>query len=376
MNPPLQGLLALNLGSATLKAAHFHRQETGDGGLVPHGERLEVPVDALDGVPPEFGALLDRAAALLPADALWPDVVAHRIVHGGARTAPALMTDAVAEELSGYAPMAPLHQPQALALVRAAQARWPNARHVAVFDTAWHATLATWSRRLPLPQAIHDAGVMRYGFHGLAFQSAMRQLTARDPAIARQRVVLAHLGSGCSLCAVDQGRSIDTTMGLTPLDGLPMASRSGSLDPGAIFFLQRQLGMSIDAVERMLWRESGLRGLSGSSGDMRQLLDDRAPAARLAVEQFVVRVAQGIAGMAAGLGGMDAIAFSGGIGSHAPTIRHRVIDRLAWTGARIDPGANDRNAGCISAADSSATLWSIRVDEEFELALAGASARL
>ncbi len=372
MNTALSMLLALNLGSATLKAAHYHHRRVGDRtSLQPHGDRLDVPVDSADAA-----ALLERVAALLPDDALPPDVVAHRIVHGGSRLAPALLTDEVLAELSACAPLAPLHQPAALLLTGAARSRWPGARHVAVFDTAWHATLATWSRRLAVPQALHDAGVMRYGFHGLAFQSAMRRLSALDNSAGAQRIVLAHLGSGCSLCAVAQGRSIDTTMGMTPLDGLPMATRSGSLDPGVVLFLQRQLKMSTDAVERLLWRDSGLLGVSGRSGDMRLLLAAPDDASKLAVEQFVMRVAQGIAAMATSLGGIDALVFSGGIGTHAPIIRQRVVDLLAWAGLRIDPERNNAGADRIDAQDSRASVWALAIDEEFELAEAATAGDL
>ncbi|MEO6172882.1 MAG: acetate kinase, partial [Arenimonas sp.] len=309
-------------------------------------------------------------AALLPEDALLPDLIAHRIVHGGSRFAPALITDELIGELSILAPLAPLHQIAALALARAARARWPDAKHIAVFDTAWHATLANWSRRLPVPQALHDAGIMRYGFHGLAFQSAMRQLSEIDGTAVHQRVVIAHLGSGCSLCAVDQGRSIDTSMSMTPLDGLPMATRSGNLDPNVVLFMQRQLNMSHADIEKTLWRESGLFGVSGISGDMRYLLTASDKPSKLAVEQFVMRVAQGIASMATSLGGIDAIVFSGGIGTQSPIIRQRVVDLLAWTGLRLDQERNNTRAACLEADESRAKIWSIMVDEEFELSQA------
>ena len=362
-------VLALNLGSATLKAAHYHHQHAGAGStIVPHGARFELPIASNEGGAADPVDLLERVAALLADDGLSPDTVAHRIVHGGARVAPAVLTDEVFAELSGYAQMAPLHQPAALRLAQSARTRWPDARHVAVFDTAWHSTLASWSRRLPVPQALHDAGVMRYGFHGLAFQSAMRQLATLDHTAGGQRIVLAHLGSGCSLCAVANGRSIDTTMGMTPLDGLPMATRSGSLDPGVVFLLERQLKMSTQAIEQMLWRESGLLGVSGRSSDIRQLLDSPDVASSLAVDQFVMRVAQGIAAMATSLGGMDAIVFSGGIGTHAPIIRQRVVDRLLWAGLRLDSANNSAGAVRLDAQDSAVKIWTLKVDEEMELA--------
>lgn len=364
-------ILALNLGSATLKAAHYHCPP-GDalGPLVPHGERLEVAVAAhTPGLgEPQAVDLVERVAAMLPADAVAPVVVAYRIVHGGARAAPVLITDDVLTELANYEQLAPLHQPAALRLVRASRSRWPRARHLAVFDTSWHSTLADWSRRLPVPQALHDAGVVRYGFHGIAFQSAIRQLLAIDGSADRQRIVLAHLGSGASLCAVGHGRSVDTTMGLTPLGGLPMGTRSGSLDPGVVFFMERELKMSAEAISRTLWRESGLLGVSGTSSDMRVLLKAKDASAMLAVEQFVMRVAQGVVSMATSLGGLDTLVFSGGIGTHSPAIRARVALLLAWTGLRLDTSCNEANADRIDSSDSNIKVWQLKVDEEFELA--------
>lgn len=366
-------ILALNLGSATLKAAHYHcPADEAPGAPLPHGDRLEVTVAAKDSGhgAPQAVDLVEQVAAMLPADAAAPVVVAYRIVHGGARSSPLLLTDDVLAELARYEQLAPLHQPAALRLVRAGRAKWPRARHLAVFDTSWHSTLADWSRRLPVPRALHDAGVVRYGFHGIAFQSALRQLLLLDGGADRQRIVLAHLGSGSSLCAVEHGRSVDTTMGLTPLDGLPMATRSGSLDPGVLFFMERELGMSMEAIERMLWRESGQLGVSGTSSDMRVLLKATDAPAILAVDQFVVRVAQCIAAMATSLGGMDALVFSGGIGTHSPIIRERVAKLLAWTGLRIDAKRNEAGTNRIDADDSQAKVWQLKVDEEFELAFA------
>lgn len=372
----MQKVLALNLGSATLKAAAYEwRQDRDPGARIQLDDRFEISLSTGDGGSEDEAALLERVATALPAHAIAPDVIAHRIVHGGLFTGPTLLTDEVVTELSDYSPMAPLHQPAAVRLVEASRARWPAARHVAAFDTTWHQTLADWSRRLPIPQSLHDAGIKRYGFHGLAFQSAMRKLRELDDGIDRQRIVLAHLGSGSSLCAVDQGRSVDTTMGMTPLDGLPMATRSGSLDPGVMLFLERQRRVSTEDIERMLWRESGLLGVSGHSGDMRKLLNASDASSNLAVEQFVIRVAQGIAAMATGLCGVDAIVFSGGIGSHAPVIRQRVAERLSWVGLRVHSDNNHAGASRIDAEDSSAKIWLIEVDEEYELALAAVTQR-
>lgn len=370
----VQKILALNLGSATLKAADYAWRLRGDSGvLIQQHDHFEMPLSTGDGGTRDEAELLEQVADALSAQAISPDVVAYRIVHGGSFTSSALLTDEVVTELSNYAPLAPLHQPAALRLVEASRTRWSAARHVAAYDTTFHRTLADWSRRLPIPQYLHDAGIKRYGFHGLAYESAMRKLRELDDTADLQRIVLAHLGSGCSLCAVQQGRSVDTTMGLTPLDGLPMATRSGALDPGVMLFLARQPNTSNADLERMMWRESGLLAISGRSGDMKQLLDAPAPASSLAVEQFVVRVAQGIASMATAIGGIDALVFSGGIGSHAPIIRQRVTKLLAWTGLRVETESNFANATRIEAEDSSARIWVLNVDEEYELALAAVS---
>ncbi len=368
---PMQHVLALNLGSATLKTMHYAwRRVGGSDELIQHGDRFEMNVRTGDGADEGETALLERVAAALPAQAIPPDVVAYRIVHGGSFTGPALVTDDVLNELSAYSQMDPLHQPAALRLVEASRQRWPAARHVAVFDTTWHQSLADWSRRLPIPQALHDAGIKRYGFHGLAFQSAIRKLRALDETTDRQRIVLAHLGSGCSLCAVHQGRSVDTTMGLTPLDGLPMATRSGALDPGVLLFLAHEMKFSTEDIERMLWREGGLLAISGRSGDMRKLLDAPDARSRLAVDQFVMRVAQGVASMATAIGGIDALVFSGGIGANAPAIRQSIVDLLSWAGVRVHEEHNLAGETRIDARDSSVKIWRLRVDEEYELALA------
>ncbi|MEO7931273.1 MAG: propionate/acetate kinase [Lysobacter sp.] len=370
-----QQLLALNLGSATIKAALYEWRPNGASAeLTRRGDRLELPLSSEGDRGEDGTALLDRITSLLPADAIPPDVIVHRIVHGGPFAAPALLTEEVVTALSAYADMDPLHQAASLKLVEASRARWANAQCVAAFDTTWHRTLANWSRRLPIPQSLHDAGIQRYGFHGLAFQSAMRQVQRLDKTAGQQRIVLAHLGAGSSLCAVYQGLSVDTTMGLTPLDGLPMATRCGTLDPGVILYLERKMAMPAATIERMLWRESGLLGVSGFSGDMRKLLAASDASSRLAVELFVMRVAQGIAAMATGLRGFDAIIFTGGIGSHSPVIRQRVADTLEWTGLRIDREKNRSGAVRLDAKGSSAKIWAIAVDEEYELAVAGVTA--
>jgi acetate kinase len=273
------------------------------------------------------------------------------------------------DALAAFVPLAPLHQPAALALVGAAAQRWPGAVQVGVFDTSWHQSMPEAQRLFPIPYALSLRGVKRFGFHGLAFQSAMRQLAALAPELAPRRVVLAHLGGGSSLAAVLERRCVSTTMGMTPLDGLPMATRPGALDPGVLLHLQRGLGMDAAAIDQLLWHDSGLKGLSGESADMRSLLGSASEGARRAVDVYVSRVAQGIAAMAACIGGVDALAFSGGVGAHAGAIRARVAHALGWMGVRIDPLRNEADAHELSSQGSLVRTFALAVDEELEIAL-------
>lgn len=368
-------ILTLNVGSATVKAAYY--AVDAQGALITPAARTKIavlPEDAHDARSAD--RWLSQLLVQLPAGAGQPTRVAHRVVHGATRPGPAVVTEALMTELTALIPLAPLHQGPALRLIDAARHRWPGVPQVAAFDTSWHATLAPWTRRLPLPASLHAAGIQRYGFHGLAFASAMRQLTVMDPALATARLVLVHLGGGSSLCAVADGRSVDTTMGLTPLDGVPMATRSGTLDPGVVLYLAQTLGMTLPEIEHLLWRESGLRGLAGGSGDMRELLADPSDAAIGAREQYAIRVAQAIAAMATSVGGMDAIVFSGGIGDGAAPIRARVADHLRWTGLRLETTANDAGTARINALDSTIGAFVVHANEEWELAMAASDRTL
>ncbi|MBF6024875.1 acetate/propionate family kinase [Lysobacter niastensis] len=357
-----QSLLALNVGSATLKAASYR---IGLDGPVETGR---LTADSIHGTSDhEPSGVLDHAVAGLPLLA-QPNVVAHRIVHGNDHAMPVELTPSVFDELESLVPLAPLHQPPALALARAALKRWPQARHYAVFDTSWHLAMAEANRILPLPRELYARGVRRYGFHGLAFDSAMQRLRSLAPQSAQGRVVLAHLGGGSSLCAVRDGLCVTTTMGMTPLGGIPMSTRPGSLDPGVILHLQRALGVTPDALDRLLWRESGLRGISGESGDMRALLSSKSPHARQAVDVYVTAVAQGVAAMAAALGGIEALAFSGGIGKHAPRIRAQVAGLLSWMGLTLDLDRNESSLEEVSVATSPVRIFTLAVDEELAMA--------
>ena len=367
-------VLALNVGSAGVKAASYARISDDPNEHYPVQLAGRASVENTHGASTPAGDdARNRLAELvrqLPDLHEGPDTVVHRIVHGGDRPGPAELTPATRVELQGFSALAPLHQPPALALVRAAIERWPDARQIAVFDTSWHQTMAERHRVFPLPYALYSSGVKRYGFHGLAFQSAMRQLGTVAPELSMGRLVLAHLGGGSSLCAVRDGACVNTTMGMTPLGGIAMASRSGSLDPGVLLHLQRSLGMSEDEIDRLLWHESGLKGLSGESGDMRKLLVSASDGARLAVDVYVSGVVQGIAAMAASNRGVDALVFSGGIGANAAGIRARVTDELAWMGLQIEPGLNQAGALEMSASATTVRTFALPVDEETEMVFA------
>lgn len=358
-----RSLLALNVGSASLKAASYLlARDTG-----AH-ETGRTATDEVHGGPrqaPE--SLLSLVTTQLPV-VDEPVLIAHRIVHGGDKPSPLELTERVLGDLDALASWAPLHQPPALALARAAMRRWPKARHYGAFDTSWHLSMAEQHRLLPLPIALYAHGIRRYGFHGLAFQSAMRQLVRRAPALAGGRIVLAHLGGGSSLCAVHGGRCVNTTMDMTPLSGIPMSTRPGSLDPGVILHLQRGLGIAPEVLDRMLWKESGLKGLSGESGDMRVLLASPSEDARRAIAVYVAGAVQGVAAMTASIGGIDALVFSGGIGMHAAPVRACIVGALAWLGLAIEGDLNQQSAPEISHPDARVRTFVLPVDEEFEMA--------
>lgn len=366
-----RGVLAVNFGSASVKAAGYLLPDP-IGGVRRAPLRtgrisLETTHDSSANPDEVARALLSKVVVSLPDLNDAPDVVAHRIVHGADRPAPTELTPATLAALAELSTLAPLHQPPALALVRAAIQRWPEARQIGVFDTSWHQTMPDRHRVLPISYSLYSRGVKRYGFHGLAFQSAMRQLGRIAPHRSNGRIVLAHLGSGSSLCAVLDGGCVNTTMGMTPLGGIPMASRSGSLDPGVLLHLQRGLELSPDEIDQLLWRQSGLKGISGESGDMRKLLASNSDGARRAIDVYVSGVAQGIAAMAACIGGIDVLAFSGGIGTHAADIRARVTVELDWLGLRIDPALNQAGVLEISASAGRVKTFVLPIDEEEEM---------
>lgn len=295
--------------------------------------------------------------------------VGHRIVHGGPDySGPVVLTDDVTAKLAALTPLAPLHQPRCLAPVRALAAIRPALTQIACFDTAFHHGLAQPARRFAIPRHYEERGVRRYGFHGLSFEYVAGRLAAIAPELIAKRSVIAHLGNGASLCALHHGRSIDTTMGLTPLDGLVMGTRCGTIDPGVLLYLQQHEKMSAEQIQHLLYHQSGLLGVSGISADMRTLLASGEAGAREAIELFTYRAAQQIAMMATTLGGLDCLVFTGGIGEHAKEIRSAICERLGWLGVRIDAAANDAARERIGAGGSAIDVFVIPTDEEMAIA--------
>jgi acetate kinase len=310
-----------------------------------------------------LGELLDWTDAHLGADRLR--AAGHRIVHGGAAfTAPVLIDDAVLAKLEALIPLAPLHQPHNLAAVRAVAKVRPDLPQIACFDTAFHHDHAPEVYRFGLPRVWEERGVRRYGFHGLSYEFIAGRMRELDPALAAGRMIVAHLGNGASLCAIRAGRSVDTTMGFTALDGLVMGTRCGALDPGVILYLEQEHGLSAKAVEDMLYEDSGLIGVSQISSDMRTLLASAEPSAQDAVGLFVFRVVREIGALAAAMGGIDGVVFTAGIGEKSPEIRRRVCERLSWLGVTLDPASNVAGGGRISAAGVAVSVWAIATDEE------------
>ncbi|QKC85215.1 acetate/propionate family kinase [Mesorhizobium sp. NZP2077] len=291
--------------------------------------------------------------------------VGHRVVHGGDRFAgPEAITDETLAAIEALVPLAPLHQPQSVRLIKAIRHLRPGLPQVASFDTAFHRSQTDLVRRFALPRSLFDEGIKRYGFHGLSYKYIAAQLGQVAPNIASRRIVVAHLGSGASLCGLEGGVSRDTSMGFSTLDGIPMATRCGDLDPGVLIHLVKQRGLSIEAVEDMLYHRSGLLGVSGISADSRDLIGNDAPAAREALDMFAFRIARETAAIANTLGGLDGIVFTAGIGEHQSQIRAAVCDHLSWLGVAIDPVANAANATRIEAPDARVAVLVIPTDEE------------
>ncbi|HJZ73472.1 MAG TPA: acetate/propionate family kinase [Vicinamibacterales bacterium] len=295
--------------------------------------------------------------------------VGHRVVHGGASyAAPAVVTPKVMEELRQLVPLAPLHQPHNLEAIDAVSARLPGVPQVACFDTSFHRGHQAVADVVPLPAEIRTTGVQRYGFHGLSYEYVSSVLPQVAPEIARRRVIVAHLGSGASLCALRGGASVDSSFGFTALDGLCMGTRPGAIDPGVVLYLFQNLGLSAKDVETVLYKKSGLIGISGISNDMRVLLESSDADARLAVDYFVYRAAKEIGALASTLQGIDGLVFTAGIGENSADIRARICESSSWLGIELDREANLRNGPRISAPASRVSAWVIRTNEELMIA--------
>lgn len=350
-------ILTINAGSSSLKYALY---ESSDEPVVlaqgKVGRIGGVAVLQPDDAPPQnLPEGTDHAAALMAVletlRGAHPkaeiQVVGHRVVHGGPDFTTAMeLTPEVMTRLESFAPYAPLHQPHNLAGVRAAMEAFPKARQMACFDTAFHRGHPFVNDTFALPRSYYDRGVRRYGFHGLSYDYIAGQLGQLAPGLSR--VVVAHLGNGASMCALRDGQSIASTMGFSALDGLPMGTRCGQLDPGVVLYLMDQEGMTAREISDLLYKESGLKGMSGIGNDMRELEASDAPGAREAIEYFTFRIRRELGAMAAVLGGLDALVFCGGIGENSALIRSRVCDGMEWLGISLDNTANTQNARAIS----------------------------
>lgn len=334
---PFDVVLTFNPGSSTLKLGLF----AVDGGVSNAPRALARRT--VDAAPDAMHHVVEEALRWVGDAAPSARLIAagHRVVHGGDRfTGAAAINDDTLAGIEALAPLAPLHQPQSLRLIRAVQKVAPALTQVASFDTAFHASQSDAARRYALPRALFDQGVKHYGFHGLSYKFIASQLRRLHPDLAAGRVVVAHLGSGASLCGLLAGASRETSMGFSTLDGIPMATRCGVLDPGVLLYLLKQPGQSIDTVEDMLYHRSGLLGLSGISGDTRQLAASDAPQAREALAFFALRIAREVAAIATTLGGLDALVFTAGIGENQPAVRDAVCRHLAWLGVAPEPAAS------------------------------------
>jgi acetate kinase len=350
-------VLVLNAGSSTLKFALF-RQEEGEDWLMRSRGQVESTEGRAD-----IDDVLDRLRSTLQGARLVG--IGHRVVHGGVRfVGPTVVTREVLAELHALTPRAPLHQPRTLAPIEAIFERMPDVPQVACFDTAFHRGHSEVARLVPLPREVREEGVERYGFHGISYESIASILPQVAPEIADKRVIVAHLGSGASLCALKNRRSIETTMGFTTLDGLCMGTRPGALDPGVVLYLFQTLGLSTTTVEELLYKQSGLMGISGISNDMRDLLGRSDPESRLAVDYFVYRATKEIGALAAVLEGLDALVFTAGIGENSAEIRRRIGRACAWLGLSLDETANAAHGPRISTPNSTVSAWVIPTNEE------------
>jgi len=379
-------ILVINAGSSSIKFSLFenaadgsltagaHGQVEGIGsapqfdGADAYGCKLSTPALQGNDHHTAIAAIHDWFVAYTGGDTRLA-AVGHRVVHGGSEfVEPVLIDDRVLAALEALTPLAPLHQPHHVAAIRAMAATVSKVPQVACFDTAFHQTQPKLAQEFALPRDLSAKGIRRYGFHGISYEYIISALAQAAPDVARGKLVVAHLGNGASLCAIKDGRSVATTMGFTPLDGLVMGTRAGLIDPGVIFYLQRHEGMSLDDVEALLWDRSGLLGISNVSSDMRELLASNRAEAKEAIDLFVYRIGRELGSMAAALGGIDALVFTAGIGEHGTEIRAQVCRDAGWLGVTLDETANKRGGPCISSPGSAASAWVIPTDENLMVA--------
>ena len=378
-------IVVLNAGSSSIKFCTFCRGGSGlerelrgqvSGlGTAPRllaGRGASVVVDrALEDPAANHAQALDILLDFLRAELHGESIVGvgHRVVHGGLEfMAPTRVDAGILERLRRYEPLAPLHQPHNLAAIRLMLERLAGVPEVACFDTAFHHTVPEVAQLFALPPRFAAAGIRRYGFHGLSYEYVASVLPTLDARAAAGRTVVFHLGNGSSMCALSGGRSIATTMGFTAVDGLPMGTRTGAMDPGVLLFMFDELGMSVREVEHLLYHESGLLGMSGISSDVRDLLASDAAAAQLALDVFVYRARRELGSLVAALGGLDAVVFTAGIGENQPEIRRRICRDAAWLGLEIDDAANAGHGPRISAPGSRVSAWVVPTDEETMIA--------
>ncbi len=381
----MDAILVVNAGSSSLKFQVFDIEAGNPKRLIKGqmdgiGTRPRLKATGADGVsidktfPPEQvcdlpTAIQETAAWLRSIQNFELKAVGHRVVHGGPEySSPVFIDSEVVTRLERYIPLAPLHQPNNLAPIRSLLARNPKLPQVACFDTAFHRGHTAVVDHFAIPEKFYAEGVRRYGFHGLSYEYIAHRLHEVAPTIANKRVIVAHLGSGASMCALSSGRSIESTMGFTALDGLPMGTRPGQLDPGVVLYLMSEKGMDAAAIQNLFYHECGMKGLSGISNDMRDLETSAEPRAALALEYFVYRVGLSAGMLAAALGGLDAFVFTAGIGENSATIRARIAEKLAWLGADIDPALNTAGKQFISGPNSRVALCVVPTDEELMIA--------
>jgi acetate kinase len=383
----MDAILVVNAGSSSVKFQIFGNEEAGalprlikgqiDGigtrpRLSAEGSDSSLLIDrtyAPDKVPDLPAAIAVVASWLRETQSFNLVAVGHRVVHGGPKyDRPVIIDQAVVANLEQYVSLAPLHQPNNLAPIRTLMKTRPEVLQVACFDTAFHRGHSAVADHFAVPERFYAEGVRRYGFHGLSYEYVAHRLREVAPTLAAGRVIVAHLGSGASMCAMADGRSAESTMGFTALDGIPMGTRPGQIDPGVLLYLLTEKSMEPTAVQDLLYRDSGLKGLSGISNDMRDLQSSSDPRARLAVDYFVYRVGLNAGMLAAALGGLDAFVFTAGIGENSPTIRARIAEKLAWLGAVLDLAANADGKSLISRPESRVVLLVVPTNEELMIA--------